>query len=281
MGLNSYFLRLALPSALFKISSKYERVEDFFKENNIVGVGMDSRTVQPREIFIALQGERVDGHDFIQEALQKGAVALIIKKTKEDYLKKIDPKLLASKLVVLVENTFDALIQLAKNWRQKFDYPVVAITGSVGKTTSKALVANICKVAKFPAFISHKNQNTVIGLSLNILQMRVDHKAAIFEVGISQSGEMEIKADILRPTMALITCVAHAHTQGLGKIAQVAHQKRQIFKYCKPNDIGIINGDQLLLSDSYYYHPVVRFGLKTKNQVQARKIKVVYDKTNQ
>jgi UDP-N-acetylmuramoyl-tripeptide--D-alanyl-D-alanine ligase len=132
-------------------------------------------------------------------------------------------------------------------------------------------------VAKFPAYVSFKNQNTIIGLSVNILNMRKEHKAAIFELGINEAGEMEQLVDVLRPTIGLITYLAHAHMQGLGKIKNVAIEKRKIFTYFKADNIGVVCGDLPLLASAYYTHPVIRFGTKTKNQIQARMIKVLDD----
>jgi UDP-N-acetylmuramoyl-tripeptide--D-alanyl-D-alanine ligase len=133
------------------------------------------------------------------------------------------------------------------------------------------------QIAKFPAYVSYKNQNTIIGLSLNILNMTCDHKAAIFELGINEVGEMEQLVDVLRPTFGLITYIAHAHTQGLGKIKSVAAEKLKIFTHFAPNNIGAVCGDLPLLSNAYYIHPVIRFGTKTKNQIQARMIKILPD----
>jgi UDP-N-acetylmuramoyl-tripeptide--D-alanyl-D-alanine ligase len=158
--------------------------------------------------------------------------------------------------------------------RKQFSYPVVGVTGSVGKTTTKEMLRSIFKNAKIPACLSHKNQNTLVGLALNMLRMRRDHKIAIFEVGISQKGEMVKKVDLLRPTIGVITTIAHAHMEGLGSITGIAKEKQKLFSFFRPDNIGIILGDQKLLSDLSCPHPVIRFGTRTQNHVQARKITI-------
>jgi len=268
MVLSRNFFKQILPNAVF-IND-----ERFFAQNEIVGFYVDSRSPKKGEIFVALEGENFDGHDFLQQALQNGACGLLIKKEKEKKLKDVSRELLDKKLVFLVDDPLQALIQLAKNWRQKFEYPVIGITGSLGKTTTKEMVANILDGAKFSAFISFKNQNTIIGLSLNILNMRLHHKTAVFEIGINKAGEMEEIVDVLRPDIALITGIAHSHTQGLGNLESIAEHKKKIFQHFKESNIGIVNGDQKNLANIYYNHPVIKFGLKIKNQIQARKIKV-------
>ncbi len=177
-------------------------------------------------------------------------------------------------MILAVPNPLQALIQLATVWRAQFTYPVVGITGSVGKTSTKEMIANILTLNDMPIIASHGNQNTNIGLSLNMLRMRSAHKAAIFELGISKRGEMAQLAAIVKPTTAIITNIGHQHMDGLGSLQDIALEKRDIFKYFAEENIGIINGDQSILSHVSYPHPVIRFGSKTTNQIQARKIRV-------
>ena len=268
--MNKYFLHYALPNAIFKIFG-----QDCSEQ--IVGLSIDSRTIKKNEIFLALKGENFDGHNFIEPAIENGAIVLIINKSQEKCLNKISPEKLKNKLVLLVDDTFACLKELAKNWRQRFTYPVIGITGSVGKTTTKEMMANILSTAKIHAYSSLKNQNNIIGLSLNILKMNQEHKVAVFEMGISQKGEMEQLADILRPNIALITFIAHAHTDGLGSLAEIVKQKKNIFKFFNNNDIGVVCGDLPLLSNFFHTYPVIKFGLKKANQIQARKVCISYD----
>jgi len=235
---------------------------------------VDSRTLEPGDIFIALSGEHCDGHDFVAEAFHKGAAGYIVAADKQAVLNKIANDELKNKLVLVVPNTLDALIQLASAWRAQFDYPVIAITGSVGKTSTKELAAKILAQHGSNYIVSRENENTKIGLSLNLLRMRKEHEVGVFEVGTSKRGEMAVLARIAKPTTAIITNIGHQHMDGLGSLQDIALEKRDIFKYFTEESIGIINGDQPILSQVSYQHPVVKFGSKTTNQIQARKIRV-------
>jgi UDP-N-acetylmuramoyl-tripeptide--D-alanyl-D-alanine ligase len=233
---------------------------------------IDSRSVKTGDIFVAIKGAGHDGHDFVAQAFEKGAAGTIVAESKKEILKKI--KGLDTKLVLVVPDPLEALIQLATAWRLQFTYPVVAITGSVGKTSTKEMLAQIMAQAEKKYLVSNGNENTRIGLALNMLRMRVDHELAIFEVGISKRGEMAELASLLRPTSAAITNIGHQHMDGLGSLNDIALEKRDVFKCFTENSIGIINGDQPILGHVSYQHPVIKCGSKTTNQIQARKMRV-------
>ncbi|MCX5923073.1 MAG: UDP-N-acetylmuramoyl-tripeptide--D-alanyl-D-alanine ligase [Candidatus Dependentiae bacterium] len=233
---------------------------------------VDSRNVSKGDVFIALKGQMVDGHDFIDQALTSGAGGFILSLEKKEFLLQKYKTEFAGKVILFVPDTLQALLDLAKAWRSQFSYPVVAITGTVGKTTTKEMVRNILKFTDLKYIVSSGNQNTLIGISLNILKMRQDHQAAVFELGIAQRGSMKKLVELLRPTYSLITVIGHGHTQGLGGMDVISYEKREIFSCFTDRDIGIINGDQPELADISYIHPVIRFGKKTTNQIQARKI---------
>jgi UDP-N-acetylmuramoyl-tripeptide--D-alanyl-D-alanine ligase len=224
-----------------------------FPENATFSI--DSRSVQEGDIFVALKGIAFDGHDFVAQAFVNGAAGAIIAESKKDILKTI--KDVDNKLVLAVKDPLAALIKFASAWRLQFSYPVIAITGSVGKTSTKEMLAQIMTYAQKKYLVSYGNQNTKIGLALNMLRMRADHELAIFEVGISKRGEMAELAKLLNPTSAVITNIGHQHMDGLGSL----------------HDIALINGDQPIANVSYQ-HPVIKFGSKTTNQIQARKMRV-------
>ncbi len=233
---------------------------------------IDSRQIKKGEIFVAVKGIRVNGHDFIQDAIDRGAAGLLISKSHQEIIKKLDARILAKIFVIVVPNVQDALIQLATLWRAQFTYPVIGITGSIGKTSTKEMLANILQANNMRFIASYGNQNTAIGISLNILRMREHHQVAIFEMGVSRRGEMAKMAEIVRPTTAIITAIGHSHMEGLGSLVDIANEKRDIFKFFKEDNIGIIHGDQPILANISYTHPIVKFGCKTTNQVQGRKI---------
>jgi UDP-N-acetylmuramoyl-tripeptide--D-alanyl-D-alanine ligase len=233
---------------------------------------VDTRTLQKGEVFVALQGEHVDGHNFIKEALEKNASGFILANQHRARLEAEYGTQLAKKNLLYVEDPCAALLSLASKWREQFSYPVIAITGTVGKTTTKELVANILRGVEGDYFTSYGNQNTRIGLALNMLKMRFFHKAAIFEVGISRRGEMKHLVELLKPTVSVITQIGHGHMAGLGALTDVAQEKRDIFSLFKAENVGIINGDQDILAKVSYDFPVMKFGFKMTNQIQARKI---------
>ena len=264
MRFNEHFITRALPNVSI--------LHNTFPENLCFSI--DSRTLQAGDFFIALAGIQSDGHDFVQEILKKGAVGCMINANKQGVLQGISSDMLKNKLILVVPDTLQALLQLAKAWREQFTYPVVSITGSVGKTSTKELLANILTLAGKSVVASHGNQNTKIGVALNMLRMRDTHDAAIFELGISKRGEMAELAYLVQATTAVVTNIGHQHMDGLGSLHDIALEKRDIFKYFTENNIGIIHGDQPFLCNVSYPFPVVKFGLKTINQLQARKLRV-------
>jgi UDP-N-acetylmuramoyl-tripeptide--D-alanyl-D-alanine ligase len=262
MRFDEHFIIKALPNASVA----------FGNFPKIVNFSIDSRELQSGDIFIALQGVGVDGHDFVSHAFAQGASGCIVAESKKDVLSTI--KELDKKLVIIVKDPLEALVELAIAWRSQFSCPVIAITGSVGKTSTKELLSRIMSHNKNNYFVSHENQNTKIGIALNMLRMKAEHELAIFEIGISKRGEMAELARILRPTTAVITNIGHQHMDGLGSLNDIALEKRDVFKYLTEESIGIINGDQPILANVSYQHPVIKFGAKTTNQIQARKMKV-------
>ncbi len=233
---------------------------------------VDSRTLKKGEVFVALKGEHQDGHAFVADAVANGAAGLIIAQDKQECLTSLDLPVRKGLFIACVPNPYDALIKLATAWRTQFTYPVIGITGSLGKTSTKELLAHIMQLQGKKFIASAGTQNTMIGAALNILKMRSDHEVAIFEMGISKRGEMAQLAAMLRPTTALITAIGHSHMEGLGSLVDIAAEKRDIFKFFTEESIGIINGDQPILSTISYRHPIIKFGCKTVNQIQARKI---------
>src|SRR5579872_4272217 len=175
MRFDEHFLRGALADAVL--------INNHFPQE--ISFVVDTRTLQEGDIFIALQGAATDGHCFIEDALKKGAAGIMLALDKQTLLKNIDASLLKKKLIVAVPDTLQALIRLAMAWRDQYTYPIIGITGSVGKTSTKEMIVNICKAAGFEYLASRGNQNTKIGISLNILRMRKKHQVAIFEMGIS------------------------------------------------------------------------------------------------
>lgn len=262
MRFNREFIKTVLPEALFFGA-------DFPQE---VSFTVDSRALAQGDVFIALKGAKADGHDFVVEAVKNGAAGLIINNSQQECLQKLGKEVKDKLAIAVVPDTYAALLALASGWRKQFNYPVVGITGSVGKTSTKELLVHIMKLAGKKCLSSVGNKNWVVPLALAALKMRPDHDVAVFEMGISRRGEMARMAELIRPTTAIITTIGHSHMEGLGSISDIASEKRDIFKYFKEDSIGIINGDQPLLATIAYTHPIIKFGCKMTNQLQARKI---------
>jgi len=238
-----------------------------------INFSVDSRTIQKGDIFVALPGEHVDGHNYVISALKKGAAGAIIATGREhELLSSADKKSWQNAFIATAPDPLQALLELAHAWRTRFTYPILAVTGSVGKTSTKELIAHIVRLGGKSYFASQGNQNTILGVALNILRMKDLHEGAIFEVGINKRGEMEKIAALLRPTYAIITNIGHAHMEGLGSLHDISFEKRSLFSHFSEQNIGIVNGDQPFLSQVSYRHPVLKFGSKTINQIQARKI---------
>lgn len=274
MLLSLDFLKTALPEALFFIGNRgvltpYNN-EIFVASNTYVGVAIDSRLFQSGELFVALKGASVDGHIFLSAVLEQGACAVLVSSCA--WVATADAASFENKLVIQVADTDKAIRILAKAWRDRFAIPIVGITGSIGKTTTKEMLRTLLQEAGIAALVSLKNQNTVLGLCINILRLHPDHQIGVFEVGISLRGEMYERTALLRPTIGVITMIGNAHAEGLGGLQGIFEEKRTLFALLDGGGIGIINGDQPLLDKAYYAHPIARFGLKIKNQVQARKI---------
>ncbi|MFT6765707.1 MAG: UDP-N-acetylmuramoyl-tripeptide--D-alanyl-D-alanine ligase [Alteromonas naphthalenivorans] len=236
-----------------------------------VTFSVDSRSIIKNELFVPIQGEKADGHAFLANALQKGAGALIAR-DKRFLLDALPKDLWLNRLIIIVNNPLEALFALASAWRSNFLGTVIGITGSIGKTSTKYMLGAMFAQSGKHCFVSHGNQNTLIGIALNMVRLTDQHTIAIFEMGINKTSEMNKLAQLLKPDSALITGVGHSHLQGLGTLARVASEKRAIFSYFNESSIGIINGDQPSLSSVGYTHPVIRFGTKTTNQIQARRI---------
>jgi len=275
MKLTKNFFAYAVPHATFLIDNvePTDAQWDQLQQRDNVTISIDSRTIQAGELFVPLKGPSFDGHDFIQSALENGACGALVAKRWQETLQQLPAALRAKKLFIMVDDVDSALITLAKAWRSRLTCPVVGITGSVGKTTTKEMLRSILTSAGRSAYVSYKNYNNIIGVCFNILQAPETSSVVVIEMGINDVGEMLQLADVVRPTIGLITGLAHAHLAGLGNSLElVSQEKRQLFAFFTPENIGLVCGDQPLLTTAHYAHPVAQFGCKAKNAVRAKKI---------
>lgn len=229
----------------------------------VQSVGTDSRKLEPAQLFVALKGERFDGHDYAQDVLNQGAAALLLSHA------------VGAGPAVLVEDTRLALGQLAAYWRRKFSIPVAAITGSNGKTSVKEMLAAILRVAagKDDAVLATQgNLNNDIGLPLTLLRLRERHRYAAVEMGMNHFGEISYLTRIGRPDVALINNATSAHLGGLGSVEGVAKAKGEIFEGLADDGVAVINADDAfagLWQSLAGRHRIVRFGLNAGGDVTA------------
>ena len=199
-------------------------------------VSTDSRSLQRGALFVALRGERFDGRRFIGAARERGAAAAIVE----------EPDASQGDIPFLVvENSRFALGRLAAHWRGHFDIPLVAVTGSNGKTTVKEMIAAILRehFGEMHALATEGNLNNDIGLPLTLLKLRRNHRAAVVELGVNHPGETATLAAIASPTIALINNAQREHQEFMKGVAEVAREHGTVFAAMKPDGTGVINAD--------------------------------------
>ncbi len=225
------------------------------------GASMDSRKVAAEELFIALPGTRVDGHDFLEVARAQGAAAALVERKVDDPLPQI-----------VVADARLALGRLAAWWRTHYTCPMVGLTGSNGKTTVKELLAAILERCG-PTLATLGNLNNDIGLPLTLLRLRATHRFAVIEMGANHPGEIAYLTRIAQPDVALINNAGPAHLEGFGTVEGVAHAKGEIFSGLGKQGIAVINADDThaaLWESIAAAHRIMRFGLLHSAQVSAQ-----------
>ena len=237
--------------------------EEALKNTAITSVERDSRAVKDGSLFLAIKGERVDGHDFIEKCYDSGALCAICEKAPEN------PK----KPYILVDSTLNAVKDIAKAYREKFDIPVVGVSGSVGKTSTKEMLYAVLS-QKFKTHKTQGNLNNELGVPLTILSMPEEAQAAVIEMGISDFGEMTRLARVAQPTICVLTIIGCCHLENLGDRDGVMKAKTEMFKYARDGAEFILNGDDDKLStitDVSGKKPIF-FGIDSKNDYYAEDI---------
>jgi UDP-N-acetylmuramoyl-tripeptide--D-alanyl-D-alanine ligase len=208
-------------------------------------VSTDTRTIAPGDLFIALKGENFDGSKFVAEALKAGAVAAVVNAaSREQLAQSLNPE----SSILYVEDTRIALGQLAAHWRKQFDIPLIAITGSNGKTTVKEMLAAILREAtgsEDGVLATKGNFNNDIGMPLTLLKLRAAHRYAVIEMGMNHPNEIDYLTRIACPDVALVNNATGAHLQGLGSVEGVARAKGEIFAGLKSDGTAVINADDV------------------------------------
>jgi UDP-N-acetylmuramoyl-tripeptide--D-alanyl-D-alanine ligase len=202
----------------------------------------DSRSVQPGQIFLALRGERFDGHEFAATAIAQGAMAVVVDRTGSH---QIDPTLPA----VVVEDTLQAYQAIAHWWRNQFSIPVIAVTGSVGKTTTKELIAAVLNT-QGRVLKTQANYNNEIGVPKTLLELDATHNFAVIEMGMRARGEIALLTQITMPDIAVITNVGTAHIGRLGSEQAIAEAKCELLAELPATGVAVLNHDNWRLMET-------------------------------
>ena len=228
------------------------------------GVSTDTRTVEPGQLFVALRGGRFDGHDFLDQAITAGAGALLVAD---------EERIPAGASALVVTDTRLALGKMAAAWRARFAIPVIAVTGSNGKTTTKEMIASIL-TSQFgdTVLATRGNLNNDIGLPLTVLGLDPGHRAAVVEMGMNHPGEIAYLALLGAPTVAVVTNAQRAHLEGMGDMNEIAREKGSIFAGLGAGGVAVVNADDAyagLWRRMASRHPLLTFAIERAADVRA------------
>ncbi len=242
--------------------------EDLDLDTGVSAISNNGRTVGEQWVYLALKGERLDGHRFVAQAEGNGAIASIV-------------EISTGSREIVVENSYKAIKDIAMRYRKKFEIPYVAVTGSSGKTTTKDMIFYALDANK-KTLRNIGNLNSEIGLPLTVLNMDSSIELCVLEMGMYTFGEIDYLAEIARPHIAVITNVGTAHIRNLGTRENILKAKLEIVNYMTASDILLINGDNDMLQtvESEKLAPrVLRFGLSKKNDIYPEEYRFVDGKT--
>ena len=241
-------MRIDLPNP-DKFKHIFDMTLDKSLSEKVDGISTDSRDIKEGDLYLAISGEKVDGHSFLEEVFAKGASTALVNKSIDNFKGKL----------IKVDDPVYAIGKIAKTWRDQFQIPVIGITGSNGKTSTKELLKYILS-AKYDIHATEGNYNTSIGLPLTILRLTEYHGVSILEMGANQPGDIEKLCKIAYPTHGLITNIAPAHLEGFGDIQTVANTKGELFKFLS-NGLSFINAADNRVNDLETYGDTITFGL--------------------
>ena len=232
------------------------------RDAQVLRVTTDSRGIRPGDLFVALPGERFDGHDFARAALDAGAAGVLVARD------------LGLPAQIVAADSRVALGALAGAWRAKFNLPLIAVTGSNGKTTVTQMLRAILQAqAGEAAFFTEGNLNNDIGLPLTLLRLRAHHRVGVVELGMNHRGEIDHLAGIARPTVALVNNAQREHQEFMNSVADVARENGSVFAHLAAGGVAVINADDEFAA---YWRslvagrPVVDFGLRVAADVTAK-----------
>jgi UDP-N-acetylmuramoyl-tripeptide--D-alanyl-D-alanine ligase len=251
---------------LSKIADFISAHGDFPQEELALGYSIDSRTVGPGELFFAVKGERLDGHDFVGAALDRGAVATVVRK---DQLHRFPGNM----KLLPVDDTLIALQTLATAVRKLWGKPLIGVTGSAGKTTTKEAIAHVL-ASKFRVLKSEGNFNNHFGLPLMLLKLEPEHDLAVIEMGMSHAGEIRALGKIANPDIGVVTNVAPVHLEFFDSLAGIARAKYELIESLPSNGTAVLNADDEYVSHfgRDYRGRVIKYGTSFAADVSAEKV---------
>jgi len=234
---------------------------------SIKGFAIDSRSIKKNQAFIAIKGARLDGHEFVKQALDNGACALIVSKKM---------RAASSIPIILVDDTTKALGYIARLHRKQFSIPMIAVTGSVGKTTTKEMIAHALG-ARFRVLKNTKTENNHFGVPLTLLQLNKSHEAAVIEFGTNQPGDIRWLTKITKPTIAIFTRIGESHLERLKTPRGVFHEKFHLVKFMASKGTVIFNADDKYLSQisrRKLSQSKIGFSIHNPSMYQAKEISI-------
>ena len=261
-------MKLSLSKIAEIITAQVETAASAVNQEQAQGYSIDSRTIGKGELFFAVKGERLDGHDYVEAALQKGAIAAVIAKEHQH-------RYPANTSVLAVDDTLTALQSLATAVRRIWGKPLIGITGSAGKTTTKEAIAHVLS-SKFRVLKSEGNFNNHFGLPLMLLKLEPDHDLAVIEMGMSHAGEIRALAKIAQPEIGVVTNVAPVHLEFFDSIAGIARAKYELVESLPPNGTAILNADDEYVSQfgRDFKGKVITYGIRAKAAVRAENVRL-------
>ena len=227
----------------------------------IMGAARDNREVKPGNLFVCIRGTRVDGHSFANSAFEAGAVCCLAEIDIPD----------AKGPYVLVPSTLEAIKTIGGYYRSLFSIPVIGISGSVGKTTTKEMTAAVLG-SKYSVLKTPENLNNELGVPLTLLSLNESHEAAVIEMGISDFGEMSRLAEMVKPDVCILTTIGHSHLETLGSPKGVLKAKSEVFDFMQATGTAILNGDDELLRNFEPGMDKILFGYEDHNDIRAENI---------